>query len=556
MRQLSALIWLRSRIWWHGLRSRASAADTAVAVILALIAAILSAALAFALSVISHVGLKDGTHEAVHMALMITLWMLGFLAVVMPLFFGAGQPQVPLRRLLVFPLSRWNLYRVSLFASFASGLNLFWYPILAAITIVAIVLDGAPAVYWLVVVTLFAMCLVIWCNTVLTIVQWILRKRNVRELAALVGLVIVVIVSMVPAMFQEQVEERGGEWFGELVPKSVTSTVSRVASVFPPSMAVRALEQAVLGEPGTGAAWLLWLALWAVGGVAIGYVIVRRYLLEGEQATQARSAATAPAAPAAGGVRWWSVERLTVFPAEVQAVAAKELRYLVRSTTGKFNIAIMPIFVVIMALIVARDLDHSFLGLDRASLVFVGLMIYASMFANNFFLNAYAWEGAGVQSFFLSPVDPAKIVLGKNLGVWIYDFLLGAEGVIAFCLISGVPPAPALIGGCLAFVASVGTATLVGNFLSPIMPVARDISSINSSPSQTAVLANFGVLIVSVLVIGASITIPALLGVKWLGPLLVALLIVAEIVLYSMMLRPAGRLLHARRESLVEALQA
>ena len=63
-------------------------------------------------------------------------------------------------------------------------------------------------------------------------------------------------------------------------------------------------------------------------------------------------------------------------------------------------------------------------------------------------------------------------------------------------------------------------------------------------------------LIVSVLVIGASMTIPALLGVKWLGPLLVALLIVAEIVLYSMMLRPAGRLLQARRESLVEALQA
>ena len=32
-----------------------------------------------------------------------------------------------------------------------------------------------------------------------------------------------------------------------------------------------------------------------------------------------------------------------------------------------------------------------------------------------------------------------------------------AEGVIAFCLISGVPPATALIGGCLAFVASVGS---------------------------------------------------------------------------------------------------
>jgi hypothetical protein len=540
-------------MWWHGLRSRATLADNAVAVILALIAAVLSVALTFGLSLITHVGLEDGTRETVHIALMVAFWTLGFLAVVMPLFFGGGQPQVPLRRLLVFPISRWHLYRVTLIASVASGINLFWYPILAAMTIVAIAFDGAPAVYWLVVVTLLAACLVVWCNTVLTIVQWVLRKRNVRELAALVGLVLVVIVSMLPAMFQEQAEERGGEWFGELVPRSVTSVVGRVASVFPPSIAVRALEEAVLGQPRNGVAPLLWLLLWATGGVAIGYGIVRRYLLEGDQATQAHAA---PAVPAGGTARWWSVERLTVFPAEVQAVASKELRYLLRSTTGKFNIAIMPIFVIIMALIVARDLDHSFLGLDRASLVFVGLMIYASMFANSYFFNAYAWEGAGVQSFFLSPVDPAKIVLGKNLGVWFYNVILGAEAVIAFCLVSGFPPMPALIGGCLAFVASVVSATVVGNFLSPTMPVARDISSITNSPSQTGVLATFGLLIVNALVIGGSLSIPALLGAMWYGPLLVALLILAETVLYSMTLRPAGRLLQSRRESLVEALQA
>jgi hypothetical protein len=540
-------------MWWHGLRSRATVADTAVAVILALLGAILSAALAFALSVITHVGLRDGTHEAVHMALLVVFWVLGFLAVMMPLFFGAGQPQVPLRRLLVFPLSRWHLYRVSLAASFASGVNLFWYPILGAITVVAIVLDKVPVVYWLAATTLFAVCLVVWCNTLLTVVQWVLRKRNVRELAILIGLVLVVIVSMLPAMYQEQAEEQGEEWIGDLIPQSVTFAIGRVASVFPPSIAARGLEAIIVGPQGTGVTSLLWLVLWAGAGVAIGYGIVRRFLLEGEQATQGQAVA---ATPSTGAVRWWSVERLSFFPPEVQAVAAKELRYLVRSTTGKFNLVIMPIFVVVMAMIVARDLDHSFLGLDRASLVFIGLMIYASMFSNNFLFNAYAWEGAGVQSFFLSPARADRIVLGKNLGVWIYNVVLGTEGAIAFCLISGVPPAAALFGGCLAFVASVGTATVVGNFLSPTMPVPRDISSITNSPSQTAVAATFGVLIGNALVIGGLLTIPALLGAVWLGPLLVALLVVAVIVLYSLMLRPAGRLLQARRESLVEALQA
>jgi hypothetical protein len=539
-------------MWWHGLRSRATLADTAVGVILAVLAAVLSVVLAFALAVITHVGLRDGTHEAVNVALIVVFWMLGFLAVVMPLFFGAGQPQVPLRRLLVFPFSRWNLYRLSLSASFLNGVNLFWYPILAAVTVVAVAVDGAPAVRWLALVALFATCLVVWSNTALTMVQWVLRKRNVRELAVLVGLVLVVIVSMLPAMFQEQAEERGEEWFGDLIPRWVSSAIGRVAAVFPPSIVARGLESAVLEQPGAGVGPLLWLVLWALGGVAIGYGIVRRYLLEGDQSTRTHSPTVAPNA---GRVSTWTMERLKVFPAEVRAVAAKELHYLFRSTTGKFNIVIMPIFVIVMALVAARDLEHSFLGLDRVSLVFVGLMIYASMFSNNFLFNAYAWEGAGVQSFFLCPAKPARIVLGKNLGVWLYNLILGAEGVIAFCLISGIPSLTALIGGCLAFVAAIGSATVVGNFLSPTMPVPRDISSITNSPSQTAVLATFGVLIVNALVVGGSLSIPALLGAGWLGPLLVALLIVAEIVLYSVMLRPAGRLLHSRRESLVEALQ-
>jgi len=552
MQRLGALIWLRSRMWWHGLRSRTTLADTAVAVILAVIAAILSAALAFALSVVIHVGLRDGTEDAVHVALLVVFWMLGFLAVLMPVFFGFAQPQVPLRRLLVFPFSRGALYRISLTSSFVSGVHLFWYPILAAVSIVACVVNDAPPVYWLVAVAIFTVCLVVWCNTVLIIVQWVLRKRSVRELAALVGLVLVVVVSMLPAMYQKEAEERGEEWFGDLVPKSLRSAVGNVAVVLPPSIVARGLESSVLGAPGNGLAAILWLVLWTGGGVAIGYGIVRRNILEGDQSTGARSKAVVPAA---GKAPVWSMERFSMFPTEVRAVAAKELRYLLRSTTGKFNVVIMPIFVIIMVLVIAHDLDHAFLGLDRASLVFVGLMIYASMFSNNFLFNSYAWEGAGVRSFFLSPVEPERIVFGKNLGVWSYNIVLGVEGVTFFVLVSGVPPATALIGGCLAFVASLLSATIVGNFLSPVMPVPRDMSSITNSPSQTAVLATFGVLIVNTLLIGGSMAIPALLGARWFGPVLLSLLIAAEIGFYRVMLRPAGRLLDSRRESLIEALQ-
>jgi hypothetical protein len=539
-------------MWRHGLRSRATRADTAVAVILALLGAAFSLVLSFVLSVVVHAGLGDGSDEAVLMALMVAFWMLGFLAVVMPVFLGAGKPQVPLRRLLVFPISHWNIYRVSLAASLVGGVNLFWYPILASVTVVAVFFNRAPVASWLAIAGVFAVCLVVWCNTVLLLVQFALQRRRTRELAALVGLVILVVASMLPAMYQEEAEERGEEWFGDLLPGWLTSAVAIAASIFPPTIAARGLGSAVGGEPGPLTVALVWLVLWLAAGVVLGFGIVKRNLLEGD--VSGRSFATTPS-PEKHRARVWTMERLTIVPIQVRAIASKELLYLLRSTSGKFNIVIMPVFVIAMALLVARDLDQPFLGLDRVSLVFVGLMIYSSTFSNNYLFNAYAWEGAGVQSFFLSPVEPEKIILGKNLGVWIYTLILGLEGVLVFCLFSGVPPTFALIGGCLAFVAAAGSATIVGNFLSPAVPVPRDIASVTNSPSQTAVLATIGVLIGSAIVIGGSISIPTIAGAAWLGPLILVVLISAEIVLYSVLLRSAGRLLEKRRESLVEALQ-
>ena len=148
MPRLFVLIWLRSRMWWHGLRSRASAADNAVAVILAVIAAVLSVALAFALGWVSHIGLRDGNQDALRVSMLVIFWVFGFLAVAMPVFFGFGRPQVPLSRLVVFPFCHGSLYRLSLAASFASGFNLFCYPILVAVSFVDIIVDGAPPIYW------------------------------------------------------------------------------------------------------------------------------------------------------------------------------------------------------------------------------------------------------------------------------------------------------------------------------------------------------------------------------------------------------------------------
>ena len=87
------------------------------------------------------------------------------------------------------------------------------------------------------------------------------------------------------------------------------------------------------------------------------------------------------------------------------------------------------------------------------------------------------------------------------------------------------------------------------------MPVPLDSAFISNSPSQTAILVSFGVLLFNVALVGGLVAIPALLGTVWMQPIFLAVLLAVEVVIYKILLRAAGRLLEDRREELVEALQ-
>jgi hypothetical protein len=98
--------------------------------------------------------------------------------------------------------------------------------------------------------------------------------------------------------------------------------------------------------------------------------------------------------------------------------------------------------------------------------------------------------------------------------------------------------------------------TIAGNFVSPALPVARDISKIGSSPSQIGVLVSFGVLLANVILIGGLVVMAELAPSPWVQPLLLMILVGLEAAAYRILLGPAARLLEERRESVVETVQA
>ncbi len=555
MSRLRALVWLRFRLWWNGLCSKSRVADTAVAVILAVVGVVVSVALAIVLASLLHIGLRGGDADAQGVALVIVFWTLAFFAVVLPLIFAQGQGGFADHRLLQYPFKPGQLYRLSLAGSAVSGGHLFWYPSVIAATAVALFVHDLPATGWCVVAAVFSVCLLVWCHTVLLTVTRVLQRRSIREIAALIVLVLVVAGSMVPAFIAPDFFD-GLEYHADVGSiesgRPVVSFLMRAASLLPPGLAVSGVMAASAARTGALAAAVGALMLWIAAGGAVGRRLFGRMVFGGGGSPPSTRSDI-------GNRQRPAVVDFGVFPgiaAPVRAVAARDLLYLLRSTVGRFNIVIMPFFVAVMGVLVARDLTGQVLGLDRSNLVFLGVMIYASMFSNNFLYNAYAWEGAGIRCYFITPVTPRQVVFGKNLGLWIYNLILALECLISFAVVIGLPSPSVALSGCLAFATSLLASTVAGNFVSPAVPVARDLSKIGSSPSQTGILVSFGLLLANLVLIGGVVVIAALAATPWLLPILLSALLGLEVLAYRTLLPPAGRLLDERRESLVAAVQS
>jgi ABC-2 type transport system permease protein len=240
----------------------------------------------------------------------------------------------------------------------------------------------------------------------------------------------------------------------------------------------------------------------------------------------------------------------------VAAVTGTELRYLGRATPGKLGLVLMPVLTVVLSATLARDVDRAVLGLEPERLLFFGLAVYIVLFSTNFVTNAFAWDGNAVREYFLRPVTPRAVLVGKNLGVWLYGAVLLVEALCGWAVVRGLPRPLTLLGAALAYALSLVAVTTVGNFTSVLFPVGRSPGALGNSPSQVALLATFAVLAVDAVAVGAVLVVAARLGAPWLEVAALAALLAAVSLAYWLLLGPAARLLERRREALVAALES
>ncbi len=541
---LATLAWLRWRLWANGLRRGSGAVDTAAGLVLTLLGAVGSVVLAAALGVAAAIAMVDPDPDLTRLLSNIAFWTVAIIAVVIPVATGGAGGTFDLARLLHFPISRRSLGALALAGTALSGWTVAGWLGLLGIFVGLVVADG-PIAGCAITVVLAGVSMTAWLFCGLGVVRWLLRGRAAREIAAIIAFALLFVVSLVPAMFDDaSARSRLDRVTHDTGLSAVAARAVDAATLLPPGLATRAVFD--LRPSSDARPWLAWAAqaVWAMVGLAGGLVAFGRTL---DPAASGRRRDTAQAhrrsRPLLG----------TRAAGPVTAAAAVELRYLMRSVPGRIVVAAAPMFAVMTALL-SRNTERLLAGLEPATWLFVGLLMYAVLFSNNFAFNAFAWEGTGVASWFLVPADPRTVILGKTVGLLAYDVVVATGCVLVWTLLVGPPPLPTFVGACLGWLVAVMVRNAIGLPMSVLAPVRRDPSTIGNSPSQTALFTSLatllviGGLVVACLAIGRTATGP------WLAPALLAVCAAAAAGAWWASVGAAAALLDRRREGLVAAL--
>jgi ABC-2 type transport system permease protein len=538
--QLTAIAWLRWRLFVNTLRSRRAQLELLSGIFVTLAFSVLAFGGAFGMGVLAYIFLSEGRTQL----LAVFLWAIFFFWQFFPIMSTAFTNNPDSSDLLRFPLTYGSYFMVRLAYGAcdpASIIGSLW-----TCGILAGVSFAKPALLpWalLVLLTFAAFNLLLMQMIFAWVERWLAQRRT-REIMGILFVLLMLSFQLIGPLTGRYGKRARPEVL------RVFEVLAPIQQILPPGLAADAIVQGIYPQ------WpvaLSSLALLCAFVIAIGYGLHVRLQAQyrGENLNEA---AAASALPRDRQLRLgWN---LPGFATPVAAVFEKEVRYLLRSGPMLLTL-IMPIFALLVfrfgALNSAR---HSVGFLTRApALAFPFAAAYMLLMLTNLIFNTFGGDVGGIQFFYASPVSFHDIVLAKNL---IHAGILALETVVAWVAVGFLYGRPALdvtvatLAGLL-FAAPMNFA--VGNLLSIYSPKKLDYSKFGRQrASQMTVLISLALQLV---VIGAGVSIfwtARYLGNSWVATLSLLALAGISLSIYGMILRRVDRLALERRETLVAEL--
>ena len=468
---------------------------------------------------------------------------------VFPIFVAGFGASFEFKTLLRFPLSRRTFYLLGLgygFADFAAASAVCW---VAAMVLGAAVVRPEVLPVMLAVSVLFVLMNVTLERLIGSWLEKILAKRKTREL--FIGLFV---LSMVSLNFLNPVLQR----YGTAARPKILEYLPYLAWL-PGSLAGSAVAGSAHGDFRAILLGTAGLFVWL--GVTSGF-LWRRFAAQyrGEELGES----TAPAPMKKNNAIAVSAEKakaqssngefLPMLPATVAAVVLKEFRYLTRNGMWFFTLLLPPIMVVFFTLQFGKGSalrEHSL----KPEMFFPAILAYLILILITPAYNAFAFEGKGIQTYFMAPLRFQDVLMGKNLFL---AALIVVELSLSLALLVWRVgwPSTAMFAATIGAGAFAVTGQLtIANWSSLSFPKKMEIGKMKGQRnSGVAVWTAFGVQIVVAAVCAGIILAGRLLGNPWIPAMAFTGLTAAAAGGYVASLGALSRLAEKKKELLIETL--
>ena len=535
--QIRAVAGLRWRILRNGLRRKSNRFDLLGVTFVGIFSGIFLIGLCFGFFAGAYAFLSQG--NAAWISLL--FWGIFLFWQFFPIFsagFGAG---FEFRSMLRFPLNLTSFYIIGLaygLADFSSVASVCW---LASMTlgVAAAKLAVLPAM--LVVVTLFLVLNVTLERLVGSWLERLLSRRRTREL-----FFALFILSMVSLNLINPVANRYG-----VVLRPLPSRILPYLAWLPPSLAGKAVAAASQAHAG---GWVLSSAGLVLYAAVFSVFLGRRFSAQYRGEELSETARPAPLAMRTAVKREDALDRLGALSPQVTAVVRKEFRYLTRNSFSFFTLVVPPIMVLVFSGTFAGNRPTSQHPIST-EMLFPGIMAYLVLILMGPAYNCFAFEGRGIQTYFMAPLRFREVFLGKNLFLLT---VLAAEMGLSLVMLTwrlGAPSPPVFVATLAAIVFAVVGQLALANWSSLNFPRKLEFGQMRGQrQSGMAVLiafgAQFGFAGVSAVILFGG----RLMGNRWFPAEAFTLLAAAAVGGYFASLDALSRVAEEKKEVLIEAL--
>jgi ABC-2 type transport system permease protein len=514
--QFRAIAWLRWRIFVNSFRRKGGTGELIGRILLIPMLAGLAIGPSIAVGIFSFMFTQEG-----HLGLTVRL-LWGTFLFCQFLNIQLGQPGSTFdpTELIRFPLAARDYVYIRLCFGLLTPANVIGT--LMSFSIALGVILAAPSLwlYAVVALTVFAAANVLFSRMVFAWVDRWLATRRAREIFTGLGFAFAIGFQYLNFTFNPAYNHN------RMDPAAV-ARVKFLLGIFhhaepflawlPPELTKSALVAASQSDAGLYLGYTIACAVYALAFYLVFSMRMKKEF-RGENLSDAANAvpkSVAPSRPAAASSPSLAQAQISAkpeitfgLPPVLLTILGKELLY-VRRHTGILYALVMPVFLV---LIVASK----FASRGNASWVFPAAVAYSLLAISTMGYNAFGYEGAGVQFYFLAPVRLRDVVLGKNLMIFALAFTEIALTFIIITYVAGMPSPTFALVAVLWAAATLLISTLAGNRRSITTPKKINAQRMaNKQVSQLSALIGMGILTGSAIVAAVPVGLALYFHVTW-----------------------------------------